>query len=73
MDGLPGLICIECLEKANNCYSFRQQCKRSDSLLREMSKTGIITNETEDQKQTYFLVQFNDNELYLTSSGECIV
>lgn len=33
-DGLPTLICFQCVQQLNRSYTFRQQCERSDTVLR---------------------------------------
>lgn len=33
-DGLPPLICFQCVQQVNRSYTFRQQCERSDTMLR---------------------------------------
>lgn len=35
-DGLPELICLECLNRLNNAFEFRKQCKISDKTLNEL-------------------------------------
>ncbi|KAL3276980.1 hypothetical protein HHI36_012342 [Cryptolaemus montrouzieri] len=34
-DGLPNQICVQCLQMVNRAYTFKQQCEKSDVVLRQ--------------------------------------
>lgn len=49
-DGLPELICLECVDKLNNSFEFRKQCKTSDETLREyLYKSNLSTNDNNEE------------------------
>lgn len=40
-DGLPDTICVNCIEKLENAFSFKLQCESSDSKLRQQNLLTI--------------------------------
>lgn len=62
MDNLPKNICFNCIQSAQNCFSFREQCKRSENFLKEIIKYN--------EEQTYLLISCNNkNGKFITSIG----
>lgn len=44
-DGLPSLICFQCVQQVNRSYTFREQCERSDTMLRHWFQPTIAQSE----------------------------
>lgn len=34
-DGLPNLMCVQCVLQCSRAYTFKQQCEKSDNILRQ--------------------------------------
>jgi hypothetical protein len=68
-DGLPNLLCVNCENKLNLAYEFKQQCQKSDSALRELTNPSdsVIKEESCD-----IVVQpdFNIPDLFQDSDSD---
>lgn len=73
-DGLPSLICLQCVHQISRCYSFKQLCEQSDINLRQyLGKPTILKQcKEEDNHQTndFPTTLFLDNFGLDSSSGD---
>lgn len=51
-DGLPELICLECLNRLQNAFEFRKQCKISDKTLNELKDSVKFKDNKSLKKET---------------------
>ncbi|XP_044736970.1 zinc finger protein 883-like [Chrysoperla carnea] len=49
-DGLPNQVCTRCSSKLSESYSFKQQCQKSEEILKQVQNTLSDENETDDLK-----------------------
>ena len=42
-DGLPPLICLQCVHQVSQAYTFKQQCEQSDANLRQFLGKPLLT------------------------------
>lgn len=62
-DGLPELICAECLDRLNNAFEFRKQCETSDKTLRQLGGIGEISVKFEENGVSNEPALFEDNNV----------
>lgn len=80
-DGLPELICSDCVEEVNRAYIFKQQCEKNDAALRE----SVTKIEIDDEEINNFdgnidvdgikddpEISDQNTETTNVSSGQCI-
>ncbi|VEN61635.1 unnamed protein product [Callosobruchus maculatus] len=63
-DGLPTLICLQCVHQISRCYSFKQLCEQSDMNLRHYLGKPVTSKQTkleENQNNDYTTSLFLDN------------
>ncbi|KAJ8956839.1 hypothetical protein NQ318_014253 [Aromia moschata] len=48
-DGLPSLICLQCVHQISRCYSFKQLCEQSDLNLRQYLGKPTITKQCKEE------------------------
>ncbi|KAJ8967812.1 hypothetical protein NQ314_002621 [Rhamnusium bicolor] len=70
-DGLPSLICLQCVHQISRCYSFKQLCEQSDINLRQyLGKSAIIKQcKEEDIHQNDFTTTLLLDNFGLDSSS----
>uniref|UniRef100_A0A8D8MPH2 Zinc finger protein 271 n=2 Tax=Culex pipiens TaxID=7175 RepID=A0A8D8MPH2_CULPI len=59
-DGLPGHICMECLQEVERIISFRQQCERSDGTIRNLIEKSVVINQDSETKYEVLNVVLTD-------------
>lgn len=60
-DGLPNQICLQCLQITNRAYTFKQQCEKSDNILRQYLNSLSLPVMTLDDQQ---IVQERDDQFF---------
>lgn len=59
-DGLPGHICLECLQEVERIIGFRQQCERSDATIRNLIEKSVVIKQDSETKYEVLNVVLTD-------------
>lgn len=59
-DGLPGNICMGCLQEVERIISFRQQCERSDATIRDLIEKSVVIKQASETKYEVLNVVLTD-------------
>ncbi|XP_025833481.1 zinc finger protein 596-like [Agrilus planipennis] len=65
-DGLPGFICLKCYEVANIAYTFKQQCEKSEHLLKsdETILEKVNALKQQEGRLNVFKVKFQKQDIF---------
>lgn len=62
-DGLPSLICLDCIHQVNRAFTFKQLCEQSDSNLRQYLGKPAVQKQCkkEEESQNYSTIPLLDS------------
>lgn len=66
-DGLPNLMCVQCVLQCSRAYTFKQQCEKSENILRQymspefQAQLNQVLNEQQAKTELEEQLQFSEN------------
>lgn len=66
-DGLPQQMCVRCVLQVSRAFTFRQQCERSDKILKLYISQEVVVKDTEETNE---LIPNTDDEELISFTDE---